>query len=797
MKLNLPLTILIFFFIHLGAQSFAQCGSDSLEIKININTDEFFNETHWELAGINEIYGSIEAGDLNQQDSLYVWSICVPNDDCITFTIFDTFGDGIFAPGFYNVEVDGVEVAFGATFGEFESSTISCEPGQNCDLAILAELDSLNVAPANNTYYEFTADTTGSFSISTCGLNDCDTKIWVYNECPSSLPPDSNEGTIFFDDNEGGCGLQAQVNALLNSGTTVFIRIGSADEDCSENINWQINYLGPVMGCMDPESCNYNAVATIDDGSCLAQGDPNCPDGPDLEIQEDVLRNSLFVDQVFADENNCFIGEGCLLGYGTRDVIRFATHFKNVGEFDYYIGSENLDNDQFTFDNCHNHFHYESYAEYLLVDASSNIIPIGHKAGFCVIDLECSGGGTAKYGCGNMGISAGCGDIYTPGIDCQWIDVTDVPDGPYTIVARVNWLNQPDFNGQIEKRTDNNWATACVILDRSSGELQIQVEADCAPFTDCAGVPFGLTTVDCEGTCGGSTLRGDLDNNELQEVGDAEAYVTDILGNDITASPCNDLNADGRISVFDAALINNCVNYADGHTHVNGEPHEHCDFPAGVLNPNDTITLSIIDHNPAESYLDIGMVNMTSKVVGYEFSVSGIMMTSVESLTDVTTEPFTVQGNFSGDIIGLSYPDSSLQKTITPQPLCRIYYQTITDTEICISEIRDIINSDYEQTIPLIGGECILLTSTKEFSDDLEIRIQPNPFSIQAELIIQYPDNLEFDLNILDVNGRVVQQYGKVRPGTVTIDRGNLTAGIYLFELTNGKVRSVGRFSIF
>ncbi len=797
MKLKLSLTILFFLGSIFSLQIFAQCGTDSTAITINIRTDQYFNETFWELTGLTETYGAIEVGDLNEQDSLYSWSFCVPSDDCVSFTIYDSFGDGIFSPGFYSVDVDGAEVAFGAVFGSSESTTLVCAPGQNCDVGILAELDNIYTAATNNTYYEFTADTTGNFLITTCGLNDCDTKIWIYGECPATLPPDDNEGTIYYDDNEGGCGLQAQVNALVTAGTTFYIRVGSAENTCTGDISWQITYEGPVTGCTDPTSCNYNAVATLDDGSCLPQGDPGCPEGPDLEIQEDVIRNSLFLDQEFASEDNCYINEGCLQGYGMRDIIRFTTHFKNIGEFDYYIGQETPDNDQFSFDNCHGHYHYESYAEYLLVDSFSNIIPIGHKAGFCVIDLECSGGGTAKYGCGNMGITAGCGDIYSSGLDCQWIDVTDVADGAYTIVVRVNWLNQADFNGQTEKRTDNNWATACIVLDRSSGLLQMEVETECAPYTDCAGVPFGLATVDCEGNCGGTALRGDLDNNEAQELNDAETYVADILGHDITATPCNDLNGDGRISVYDAALINDCVNYADGHIHTGGVAHEHCDFPTGVLNPNDTVTLSIIGHNSDENYIDVGMVNVTSKVVGYEFSISGVMMTQVESLTDATTEPFTVQGNFSGEIIGLSYPDSSLQKTLEPQPLCRIYYSTITDTEICISEIRDIVNSDYEQTVPVIGGECLLLTSTKEFTNDLEIRVQPNPFSTETNLVIQYPDNIEFDLNILDVNGRVVQTYGKVRPGTVTIERGDLAAGIYFFELTNGAVRKVGRLSIF
>ncbi len=797
MKIEKPLLLFLFFIIFLCQQGFTQCDSDSTEITINIRTDQFFGETSWELNGLTETYAFIEEGDLTVRDSLYSWTYCVPNQDCVSFTIYDDFNDGILTPGFYNVEVDQVEVVFGTAFGSSETTILVCAPGQSCNNGILADLDSIYVAETNNIYYQFTADTTGNFSISTCELNDCDTKIWVYGECPSTQPPNNNQGTIFYDDNEGGCGLQAQVNALLNAGTTIYIRIGSADNDCMENINWQISYNGPVMGCTDPQSCNYNAVASFDDGSCLAQGDPNCPAGPDLEIQEDVLRNTLILDQEFASEDNCFINEGCLQGYGTRDIIRFTTHFKNIGEFDYYLGEETPDNDQFIFDDCHQHFHYENYAEYLLVDSSSNIIPIGYKAGFCVVDLECSGGGEAKYGCGNMGITAGCGDLYGSELDCQWIDITDVADGAYTMVVRVNWLNQPDFNGQVENRIDNNWATACIILDRSSGTLEMEVESECAPYVDCTGTPFGLATVDCEGNCNGTAQYGDLDNNESQEIEDAEAYVNDILGNDITATPCNDLNGDGRISVYDAALINNCVNYTSGHIHTGGVAHEHCEFPTGLLNPNDTITLSITNHNPAENYVDIGMVNMTSNVVAYEFSISGIMMTSVESLTDPTTEPFTVQGNFSGEIIGISYPDSSLQRALTPQPLCRIYYQTVTETEICIAEIRDIVNSDYEQTIPKVGGECILLTSTKEFTNDLEIRVQPNPFRTQTELVIQYPDNIEFDLNILDVNGQIVQSYGKVRPGTITIERGKLGAGIYFFELTSGGARKVGRLSVF
>lgn len=100
--------------------------------------------------------------------------------------------------------------------------------------------------------------------------------------------------------------------------------------------------------------------------------------------------------------------KAALRGYGQRDIIRFSTRIDNIGEKDYFIGIPAFGNPQFTYDNCHNHFHYDGYAEYLLFDSEGNSSPVGYKNGFCVLDLFCPNGGLAKYGCGNMGISVGC-----------------------------------------------------------------------------------------------------------------------------------------------------------------------------------------------------------------------------------------------------------------------------------------------------------------------------------------------------------------------------------------------------
>ena len=82
-------------------------------------------------------------------------------------------------------------------------------------------------------------------------------------------------------------------------------------------------------------------------------------------------------------------------------------------------------------------------------------MPIGFKSGLCITDFGCEPGYNPKFSCDNMGISAHCYDIYWSKLKCQWIDVTDLPDGKYTLVVRINWKNSADALGQVEKK---GWA---------------------------------------------------------------------------------------------------------------------------------------------------------------------------------------------------------------------------------------------------------------------------------------------------------------------------------------------------
>lgn len=773
------------------------CPGGQLSMVVTIRTDNYGYEIGWDVTGATgTVYQNVPYNTYANQ-TLYQTQVCLPADDCITFRIRDSYGDGIFSPGFYVVTVNGDTIASGRNYGRGETTNFNCQPGQACNTALMAEAGNTYQADFDDTWYEFTPDSTGIYRISTCDSNTCNTKIWVYSSCTGVFLTEDNQGTLLYDDDESDCAPQALVVGHFTAGLTYYIRIGDSENDCADSIIWSLQYDGPVSGCTDPMSCNFNPLATIDDGSCIPQGDPECPPGPDLNMRQDILRNSIFLTTINSTDP-CLIQEGCLRGFGVRDIIRFTTRIENIGAKDYYIGVPSVSNSQFTWDNCHNHFHYAGYAEYLLFQEDGTVTPAGFKNGFCVLDLGCTTG-TPQYGCGNMGISVGCHDTYSSGLPCQWIDVTDVPDGRYIFVTRVNWGNAPDALGQVESDTLNNWAQVCIVLSRASGQLQMTLDDDCPIYTDCAGAPYGSAQPDCNGDCGGTALRGDLDENGLQEIHDAETYVSLILGNDITATPCNDLNADGNISVYDAALLSSCLNYGNAHPHVGQGVHDHCTFPGGADNILDTVALSIIAANFEEQYIDIGIRNPVSYVTAYQFQMSGLRIMQVENLVDPAVYPIMPRNNIlEGMVIGISYQDSAIIKLSDVQPLCRIHYTSIDTGLVCIDQIVDVVDRNGHRVMTQIEDGCIEYTvsSTAEPLAAMSVTVQPNPFDRSALLRFANAEGKPYQLEITDTHGRTVRTYTGITTGEQRIERGDLPGGVYFYRLSGERGQAMGRLVV-
>jgi hypothetical protein len=101
-----------------------------------------------------------------------------------------------------------------------------------------------------------------------------------------------------------------------------------------------------------------------------------------------------------------------------------------------------------------------NYASYELLDGSGTVIT-GRKQAFCLEDDRQvqAGARPPHYTCRNQGIQRGWADVYTRDTACQWIDVTDVPHGAYTLRVTVNPLKTIT-----ESSYDNNVFTVDVVF---------------------------------------------------------------------------------------------------------------------------------------------------------------------------------------------------------------------------------------------------------------------------------------------------------------------------------------------
>jgi Lysyl oxidase/Bacterial Ig domain len=154
--------------------------------------------------------------------------------------------------------------------------------------------------------------------------------------------------------------------------------------------------------------------------------------------------------------------EACVGGPGIRKLLRFDVLVHSIGDQDLFIGDPTARPDLFRFSACHHHYHFQQAALYELLDTSGRQIATGRKQGFCMEDTVPSVPGSGlrrRYNCENQGISVGFADLYPWFLDCQWIDVTDVPPGDYAL--HVVW--NPD-KLLPEERFDNNAGTVPVTL---------------------------------------------------------------------------------------------------------------------------------------------------------------------------------------------------------------------------------------------------------------------------------------------------------------------------------------------
>jgi hypothetical protein len=245
---------------------------------------------------------------------------------------------------------------------------------------------------------------------------------------------------------------------------------------------------------------------------------------PDLTLDQDRLTNELGVGMTNFSAQGCSVMEGCVTGPGLRRLLHFSVMTPNIGTADMYLGPASSSNPIFQYSPCHMHYHFNGYALYRVLDQNGNPVLEGRKRAFCLEDFErqtnppLGGPRSAQYDCSDQGISMGWADTYYNGLTCQFMDITDLPPGHYTLEVVVN----PDHILE-ELRYDNNRATVPFDLgpapqsptDPCNGTFSSGQVADLS--RECGWTDGGTFTctpgqsvsVGCGASCGLGSCTGD------------------------------------------------------------------------------------------------------------------------------------------------------------------------------------------------------------------------------------------------------------------------------------------------
>ncbi|MEM6992615.1 MAG: lysyl oxidase family protein [Myxococcota bacterium] len=160
-------------------------------------------------------------------------------------------------------------------------------------------------------------------------------------------------------------------------------------------------------------------------------------DAPDLFAT--TMGMNVWEDDQFIPTDSCTIFEGCVDAPGNRRLLRFDTVTPNAGSRDLVMGVPTNHPDLFVWSECHGHYHFDGYSVYELLDGEE-VVARGHKQAFCLLDWEpwAYPNDDNVYTCSNQGISAGWQDVYGGTLECNWVDITDVAPGDYTLRISIN-----------------------------------------------------------------------------------------------------------------------------------------------------------------------------------------------------------------------------------------------------------------------------------------------------------------------------------------------------------------------
>lgn len=151
---------------------------------------------------------------------------------------------------------------------------------------------------------------------------------------------------------------------------------------------------------------------------------------PDLQVVSSDLGNYRIAYRYFTP-NSCAVQEQCVTGTGWRRLLQFDATVHNVGTETFFIGpvvAEDSEHNLFVYNSCHDHFHFSHYGLFSFAGLDQLL---KSKQAFCVESTSRFSNNeysplTHNFNCQYQGIEVGWVDEYQAGLDCQWVDITDL-----------------------------------------------------------------------------------------------------------------------------------------------------------------------------------------------------------------------------------------------------------------------------------------------------------------------------------------------------------------------------------
>ena len=319
----------------------------STSVQVRVTTDNYPHETGWAiLDNLGNELAAVPIGSLaGQPYTEFIWDVDLEPAGCYTFVMLDEWGDGLVTsvwPGYEDFE-DGTAGLFSmlgyvqiGTLWEYDGSSgeqfssfvlglnamppvLGCVDEEACNYDSEATIDDgsceypalyvdcngicLNDADGDGVCNEL--EILGCGIPAACNFDpsatDLDITLCVY---PGDACDDQDAGTTgdTFDSNctcigqgpQPGClnpvACNFDMNADYSDGSCLFPGDPCDDGNASTSNDTFSDSCGcegesNVVGCINPNACNYNPDATESDGSCLFPGDP-CDDGDAATLNE-------------------------------------------------------------------------------------------------------------------------------------------------------------------------------------------------------------------------------------------------------------------------------------------------------------------------------------------------------------------------------------------------------------------------------------------------------------------------------------------------------------------------------